>query len=63
MTGLAMKECEITEEMVRYTIQKIRTAPLKMYPYPHVYIQDYFIPTFYNCIIDQLPQSTAAYRR
>ncbi|KAK3283532.1 hypothetical protein CYMTET_8765 [Cymbomonas tetramitiformis] len=42
--------------LAAYTLAKIRNAKVVSRPYPHVYIQDVFSPSFYPCMLARLPR-------
>ena len=46
-----------------YTLERIQKAEVRLEPYPHVYLQHYFTPKLYSCLLQQLPSSTAGYKQ
>mmetsp|Transcript_18879 Transcript_18879/g.41362 ORF Transcript_18879/g.41362 Transcript_18879/m.41362 type:complete len:670 (-) Transcript_18879:293-2302(-) len=45
----------VSQEVVDFTLEKIRSAKVKHDPYQHVYIPTIFAPTFYRCMLSYLP--------
>eukprot|EP00976_Prorocentrum_cordatum_P091988 1188745-Prorocentrum_minimum.AAC.2 len=45
-------KCALTQALLDYTINRIRTAELHLDPYPHLYLTKIFEPSFYqNCLL------------
>lgn len=45
----------ISAEEINYTLQKVLEAEINPSPFPHVYIQNFYHPRMYNCLMLNLP--------
>jgi len=53
--GRMIKAAGISKHIIDYTLDRIKEAPVEQTPYQHLYVTNVFEPSFYRCMMANLP--------